>query len=272
MITARLRRTGVGRTTIGVRDNPEGASGYTVDPDPGEAARVRARRAASPASAGALLAGSLQSVPLDARTSASRTRSLLVAIVVIGGLGSIAGPDPRRAVGRSGCPAFFPGNELVPLLTSSVGLLVLLLLLPGWLRPDRVLGPRRAARASSSAAWGRRRPSEKTGARGTRSGARERAPAAGRRARARGAQHHRAVRWHHRGRRRVHRGRRRRDRRADRHQRRRQEHADERDRRLRAEHRARSSSSARACRRCRRRDGRGADSAARSRPRRSSPS
>ena len=44
MITSRLRRTGIGRTTIGVRDNPEGASGYTVEPDVGEAPHVRARR------------------------------------------------------------------------------------------------------------------------------------------------------------------------------------------------------------------------------------
>ena len=43
MITSRLRRTGIGRTTIGVRDNPEGASGYTVEPDVGEAPHVRAR-------------------------------------------------------------------------------------------------------------------------------------------------------------------------------------------------------------------------------------
>ena len=35
MITARLRRTGVGRATIGVRDNPDGASAYTVGADVG---------------------------------------------------------------------------------------------------------------------------------------------------------------------------------------------------------------------------------------------
>jgi ABC-type branched-subunit amino acid transport system permease subunit len=57
---------------------------------------------------------------------------LLVSIVVIGGLGSVAGPI-LGAMWVIGLPAFFPGNELVPLLTSSIGLLVLLLYFPGGL-------------------------------------------------------------------------------------------------------------------------------------------
>jgi ABC-type branched-subunit amino acid transport system ATPase component len=57
---------------------------------------------------------------------------VLVALVVIGGLGSVAGPV-LGAVWVVGLPAFFPGNDLVPLLTSSVGLLVLLLYFPGGL-------------------------------------------------------------------------------------------------------------------------------------------
>ena len=57
---------------------------------------------------------------------------MLVSIVVIGGLGSVAGPI-LGAMWVIGLPAFFPGNELVPLLTSSIGLLVLLLYFPGGL-------------------------------------------------------------------------------------------------------------------------------------------
>ena len=56
----------------------------------------------------------------------------LVALVVIGGIAS-----PMGAVLGSlwivGLPAFFPDNTLVPLLTSSLGLLILLLYFPGGL-------------------------------------------------------------------------------------------------------------------------------------------
>jgi len=57
---------------------------------------------------------------------------MLVAIVVIGGLGSVAG-TVLGAAWVIGLPAFFPDNDLVPLLTSSIGLLVLLLYFPGGL-------------------------------------------------------------------------------------------------------------------------------------------
>ena len=52
--------------------------------------------------------------------------------MVIGGLGSVAGPV-LGALWVIGLPAFFPDNDLVPLLTSSIGLLVLLLYFPGGL-------------------------------------------------------------------------------------------------------------------------------------------
>jgi ABC-type branched-subunit amino acid transport system ATPase component len=77
----------------------------------------------------------------------------VVAIAVIGGLGSVSGPI-LGALWVVGLPSFFPDNDLVPLLTSSIGLLVLLLYFPGGLlqvayaardglltRLDRRLGP-----------------------------------------------------------------------------------------------------------------------------------
>ena len=54
----------------------------------------------------------------------------LVAIVVIGGLGSLAGAVVG-AVWVIGLPAFWPSNTLVPLFTSSIGLLIILLYIPG---------------------------------------------------------------------------------------------------------------------------------------------
>jgi ABC-type branched-subunit amino acid transport system ATPase component/ABC-type branched-subunit amino acid transport system permease subunit len=129
-ITARLRRTGIGRTTIGVRDNPNTASAYTVNPT---MTKLRAFALAGGLAGlgGALLAGNIQSVPL-ARFFTVDDSLLLVAVVVIGGLGSVTGPV-LGAVWVIGLPTFFPGNTLVPLLTSSVGLLVLLLYFPGGL-------------------------------------------------------------------------------------------------------------------------------------------
>jgi ABC-type branched-subunit amino acid transport system ATPase component len=120
----------VGRTTIGVRDNPNAASAYTVSPT-----RVKLRAFALAGGiaglGGALLAGALQQVPLDQFFTVEDSL-LLVSVVVIGGLGSVAGPI-LGALWVVGLPSFFPDNDLVPLLTSSIGLLVLLLYFPGGL-------------------------------------------------------------------------------------------------------------------------------------------
>ena len=56
----------------------------------------------------------------------------VVSMVVIGGLGTLMGP----VIGSMwviGLPAIWPENDLVPLFTSSIGLLVLLLYFPGGL-------------------------------------------------------------------------------------------------------------------------------------------
>jgi ABC-type branched-subunit amino acid transport system ATPase component/ABC-type branched-subunit amino acid transport system permease subunit len=128
LITARLRRTGVGRTTIGVRDNPWGAAAYTV-----RSTRVKLRAFAlaglMAGMAGALLAGATQQVQFEQFYTVEDSLAL-VSIVVIGGLGSVAGPF-LGALWVIGLPSFFPGNDVVPLLTSSIGLLFLLLYFPG---------------------------------------------------------------------------------------------------------------------------------------------
>ncbi len=127
-IVGRLRRTGVGRTTIGVRDNPDNAAAYTVNPTPVKL-RTFALAGGLAGLGGALLAGSLQSVP-QMRYFGVGDSLTLVSIVVIGGLGSTSGPV-LGSIWVLGLPAFFPDSELVPLLTSSMGLLVLLLYFPG---------------------------------------------------------------------------------------------------------------------------------------------
>lgn len=126
----RLRRTGIGRTTIAVRDNSETAAAYTVGP-----ARTKLRAFAlaggMAAAGGIVLAGAIGSAPTDRFFTVQDSLSL-VAMVVIGGLGSVAGAI-LGALWVVGLPSFFPDNELVPLLTSSLGLLILLLYFPGGL-------------------------------------------------------------------------------------------------------------------------------------------
>src|SRR5205823_10454576 len=120
ILLARLRRSGVARNTIGVRDNPDTASAYTVNPA-GTKLRAFALAGGLAGLGGALLAGAVQTVPFAERFYLVEDSLVLVAMVVIGGLGSITGPL-LGALWIVGLPAFFPDNDLVPLLTSSIGL------------------------------------------------------------------------------------------------------------------------------------------------------
>lgn len=129
VLVARLRRSGVGRSMIAVRDNPDAAAAYTIVP-----ARTKltafALAGGIAALGGALLAGLLQRIPFGERYFLVDDSLQLVAMVVIGGLGSLIGPVVG-ALWVIGLPAFFPDNELVPLFTSSVGLLFILMYFPG---------------------------------------------------------------------------------------------------------------------------------------------
>ena len=114
---------------IGVRDNPDVAASYTVSPR-GVRLKAFALAGALAGLGGALLAGSIESVPYGQEFFLVNDSLVLVSIVVIGGLGSTGGAIVG-ALWVIGLPAFFPNNDLVPLLTSSVGLLVILLYFPG---------------------------------------------------------------------------------------------------------------------------------------------
>ncbi len=161
-VVARLRKSGVGRTTIGVRDNPATAAAYTVG-----AARVKLRTFALAGGiaglGGALLAGAVQTVPYADKYFLGEDSLVLVSIVVIGGLGSVSGAV-LGSLWVIGLPAVFPDNEIIPMLTSSMGLLVLLLYFPGGLVQigystrdavlawaDRKLGPAPPAKTATAA-------------------------------------------------------------------------------------------------------------------------
>ena len=81
--------------------------------------------------AGGMLGGLLVTISI-ADVFAVETSLDIVAIAVIGGVGAVAGPV-LGAVWVVGLPALWPDNAIVPLLASSLGLLILLMYFPGGL-------------------------------------------------------------------------------------------------------------------------------------------
>jgi ABC-type branched-subunit amino acid transport system ATPase component/ABC-type branched-subunit amino acid transport system permease subunit len=129
ILLGRLRRSGVGRTIIGVRENESAASALSVSP-------VKAKLTAYATGGfiaglgGAILGGLVVTIGYTERFFTVEDSLSLVAMAVIGGLGGRAGAV-IGALWVIGLPAFWPHNTLVPLLTSSIGLLIILLYIPG---------------------------------------------------------------------------------------------------------------------------------------------
>ena len=130
LVVARLRRSGIGRIIIAVRDNPDSAAAYTVSPTRAKLIGFGIAGAIA-GFAGGALGGLFVTVNFNELFDVDASFRV-VAIAVIGGIGSIAGPV-LGALWVVGLPAIWPDNALIPLLTSSVGLLVLLMYFPGGL-------------------------------------------------------------------------------------------------------------------------------------------
>jgi ABC-type branched-subunit amino acid transport system ATPase component/ABC-type branched-subunit amino acid transport system permease subunit len=129
IVVARIRRSGIGRTMLAVRDNESAAAALGLSP-------TRTKLTAFGVSgflaglAGGLFGGLL--VSFDPGRFLVTDSLTAVAIAVVGGLASITG-TVLGALLIVGFPAFFPDNPEVALLTSGLGILVLLLYLPGGL-------------------------------------------------------------------------------------------------------------------------------------------
>ena len=156
-VVARLRRTGIGRSWIAVRDNEEMAAASTVSPTRMKLAAFGVAGGMA-AYAGGLLVTLVPSLQPDTLFRAGES-IVVVATAIIGGLGSVAGPI-LGALWVRGIPQVIPPelDGLVRLLTGSIGLLVLLMYFPGGLlqiiysirdklleRADRNLAERQAA-------------------------------------------------------------------------------------------------------------------------------
>ena len=129
LVAAHIRKTGIGRMIIGVRENEPAAAALTVSP-------TRAKLTAFALGGfiaglgGALLGGLVVTIGYSERFFTVSDSLNVVAIAVIGGLGSLAGAV-TGALWVVGLPTFWPDNQTVLLLTSSIGLLIVLLYFPG---------------------------------------------------------------------------------------------------------------------------------------------
>jgi ABC-type branched-subunit amino acid transport system ATPase component/ABC-type branched-subunit amino acid transport system permease subunit len=126
---AHVRRTGFGRSIIAVRDNEDRSSSLTVSPAFIKLATF-ALSSSIAALAGGLLAG--LRVSFGAGAFGPQLSLQMVSLVIIGGLGSVSGAV-IGAVYVVGLPALFGDSQEVALMTSGVGLLLLLMYLPGGL-------------------------------------------------------------------------------------------------------------------------------------------
>jgi ABC-type branched-subunit amino acid transport system ATPase component/ABC-type branched-subunit amino acid transport system permease subunit len=128
VVLSRFRDSPVGRSIKAVRDNESTATAYTLRP-----VRVKLR-AFSLAGAlaglgGALLAGDFANIAFTQNFFLVNDSLNVVAMVVIGGMGSVSGAV-IGSIFVIGIPAIAPNNQLVGLLSSSLGLLVVLLYFP----------------------------------------------------------------------------------------------------------------------------------------------
>ena len=129
LVLSRVRRSGVGRSLIAVRDNEQNAAAFTVSP-----ARMKLMAFGLSGGvaglAGGLFGGLLIQFGTDAFPASESMR--MVAIATIGGLSSLWGAV-LGALWVVGLPALFGDAEEVRLLTTGAGLLLLLMYLPGGL-------------------------------------------------------------------------------------------------------------------------------------------
>ena len=129
ILVGHLKRTGIGRMIVGVRENELAAAAMTVSP-------ARAKLIAFAVGGfvaglgGALLGAVNLTFGPSERFFLVEDSIRLISIAVIGGLGSLSGAVVG-ALWVVGLPSFWPQNELVPLFTSSIGLLLILLYIPG---------------------------------------------------------------------------------------------------------------------------------------------
>ena len=129
VLALRIRRSGVGRSLIAVRENEAGAAAFTISPTRTKLTAFAVGGAIAGV-AGGLMAGlDVQYNPSDFSVEDSLR---IVSIAVIGGLASVTGAV-LGALWVIGLPALISDSQEIRLLTSGAGLLILLMYFPGGL-------------------------------------------------------------------------------------------------------------------------------------------
>jgi ABC-type branched-subunit amino acid transport system ATPase component/ABC-type branched-subunit amino acid transport system permease subunit len=130
LVISRFRDSAVGRSIMAVRDNENAASAFMVRPAR-EKIRAFSIAGALAGLGGALLAGAYANVVFSGPGSFFLVDGSLglVAMVVIGGMGSVTAAV-IGAIWVIGIPALAPNNLVLGLLSSSIGLLAILLYFP----------------------------------------------------------------------------------------------------------------------------------------------
>lgn len=126
---AHLRRTGIGRTIIAVRENEAAASASTISPAMAKLLAF-ALSGAVAGIAGVLLGGLF--VDLRVGDFGPQQSILVLTMAIIGGVGSVAGAV-LGALYVIGIPNLFGAGNLATLMVSGFGLMTLVLFLPGGL-------------------------------------------------------------------------------------------------------------------------------------------
>ncbi|MFM8303722.1 MAG: ABC transporter permease subunit [Actinomycetota bacterium] len=128
-IVAHLRRTGIGRSLVAVRDNDNNASAYTVSPTRAKLIAF-ALSGGVAAFAGGLFAARNSTMIPDYFTPAQSIRVLSVSVV--GGLTSVTGAILGTLV-IVALPLVFSNTPQLQLFASGIGMLILILYMPGGL-------------------------------------------------------------------------------------------------------------------------------------------
>ena len=127
-LLSRFQSSGVGRIIKAVRDNENVATAYAIRPV-WVKLKVFTLAGALAGLGGALLSGAYANIPFAQSFYQTSDSLNLVAMVVIGGMGSISGAV-LGAIVVIGIPAIDPNNAALGLLSSSLGLLIILLYFP----------------------------------------------------------------------------------------------------------------------------------------------
>ncbi|MFA5883140.1 MAG: branched-chain amino acid ABC transporter ATP-binding protein/permease, partial [Acidimicrobiia bacterium] len=128
-IVAHIRRTGIGRSLIAVRDNDNNAAAYTVSPTRSKLIAFAVSGGVAAFAGGLFAARNATMIP-DYFTPAQSIRVLSVSVV--GGLTSVTGAILGTLV-IVALPLIFSNTPQLQLFASGVGMLILILYVPGGL-------------------------------------------------------------------------------------------------------------------------------------------